>query len=66
MKNINITIDYTPAIEEIINQLAECGNSAKKVSYNTIEIDIDDMSPKELVLMGMMIKSCEISLIPVL
>ncbi len=63
MKNINITIDYTPAIDEIINQLAECGNFAKKVSYNTIEIDIDGMSPKELVLMGMMIKSCERSLI---
>ena len=63
MENINITIDYTPAIEEIINQLAECGNSAKKVSYNTIEIDIDDMSPKELVLMGMLIKACERSLI---
>ena len=63
MKTINITIDYTPAIDEIINQLVECGNSAKKVSYNIIEIDIDGMSPKELVLMGMMIKSCERSLI---
>lgn len=63
MKTINITINYTPAIDEIIKQLAECGNFAKKVSYNIIEIDIDDMSPKELVLMGMMIKSCERSLL---
>lgn len=63
MKNINITDYYAAAISEIINQLVECGTFAKKVSYNTIEIDIDGMSLKELVLMGMMIKSCEKSLI---
>jgi hypothetical protein len=64
MKTIKIQITYTPAIDEIINQLAECGNVAKKISYNTIEIVIDDMNPEELVLMGMMIKSYERSLIP--
>lgn len=64
METIKITINYTPSIDEILNQLDECGNSAKKVSYNTIEIVIDDMNPRELVLMGMMIKSCERSLIP--
>lgn len=58
-KTVKVTINYTPAIEEIINQLSECGNPAKKVSYNTIEIVVNDMNPQELVLMGMMVKSCE-------
>jgi len=67
MKTIKIQIDYTPAIDEIINQLKECGTKARKSSWNTIEIVItDDMNANELVLMGMMIKSCEKSLIPVL
>ena len=40
---------------------------SKKASWNTIEIVIsDDMTASELVLMGMMIKSCERSLISVL
>lgn len=67
MKTIKIQIDYTPAIDEIINQLKECNTEATKASWNTIEIVItDDMTANELVLMGMMIKSCEKSLIPVL
>lgn len=59
MKTVNITIHFTPAIDEIINQLTETGNSVKKVSYDTIEIDVEDKSPTELVLIGMLIKSCE-------
>ena len=67
MEIIKIQIDYHPAIDEIINQLKECDTEAKRVSWNTIEIVItDDMTANELVLMGMMIKSCEKSLIPVL
>lgn len=66
MKTIKIQIDYTLAINEIINQLKECNTEAKKSSWNTIEIVItDDMTADELVLMGMMIKSCEKSLMPV-
>ena len=63
MKIVKIQIDYTPAIDEIINHLIACGNFAKKVSYNTIEIVIDDTTDEDLILMGMMIKSCERSLI---
>ena len=30
METIKIQIDYSPAIDEIINQLKECGTEAKK------------------------------------
>lgn len=67
METIKIQIDYSPAIDEIINQLKECDTKVKKTSWNTIEIVIsDDMTANELVLMGMMIKSCERSLMSVL
>ena len=60
METVKIQIDYTPAIDEIISQLKECNTEAKKASWNTIEIVItDDMTANELILMGMMIKSCE-------
>lgn len=67
METIKIQIDYTPAIDEIISQLKECSTEAKKISWNTIEIVItNDMTAYELVLIGMMIKSCERSLMSAL
>lgn len=67
MEIIKIQIDYSPAIDKIIRQLKECNTEAKKVSRNTIEIVINnDMTANELVLMGMLIKSCENPLISAL
>ena len=50
METIKIQIDYTPAIDEIINLLKECGTEARKSSWNTIDIVItDDMNANDLV-----------------
>jgi hypothetical protein len=55
-----INIHYSSAIEKIIAELKDCNTIAEKVNYNTISIEVDEtMSAQDLILMGMMIKTCE-------